>query len=105
MVQGEPMLWLEQGDGSAARVTGGELAARLQELQQRPRLIVLASCQSAGSGDGGEALSVDGRPLAALGPRLAEAGVPAVLAMQGQISMEIVAAFMPSFFAELQRDG
>ena len=40
-----------------------------------------------------------------MGPRLAEAGVPAVLAMQGDISMETVSRFMPTFFHELQRDG
>jgi hypothetical protein len=58
---------------------------------------VLASCQSAGSGTGDA--------LAALGPQLAEAGIPAVLAMQGNISMETVANFMPVFFEQLQRDG
>ncbi len=58
---------------------------------------MLASCQSAGDNIG-EALS-------ALGPRLAEAGIPAILAMQGKISMDTVAEFMPVFFEELQRDG
>ena len=43
--------------------------------------------------------------LAALGPRLAEAGVPAVLAMQGNISVATISRFMPVFFRELQRDG
>jgi hypothetical protein len=33
------------------------------------------------------------------------AGVPAVLAMQGNISVETARAFMPRFFAELMRDG
>lgn len=42
---------------------------------------------------------------AALAPRLAAAGVPAVLAMQGRISMDTVAAAMPRFFSELIRDG
>ena len=65
--------------------------------------MVLASCQSAGLG--GDARSNDAGVLAALGPRLAEAGVPAVLAMQGDISMETVSRFMPTFFHELQRDG
>ncbi|NNJ12815.1 CHAT domain-containing protein [Chloroflexales bacterium ZM16-3] len=59
---------------------------------------MLASCQSAGTG-------VDQDVLLAIGPRLAEAGIPAVLAMQGKISMETNAAFMPVFFRELSRDG
>ena len=102
MVNGEPWLWMEDDDGNIARVAGRELASRLNELQQRPRLVVLASCQSAGAGEGSAAN--DG-VLAALGPRLAEAGIPAVLAMQGSVSMETVSKFMPVFFHELLRDG
>lgn len=103
LVKGEPHLWLEDDLGNIARATGSELVTRLIELQERPRLVVLASCQSAGSGD--EARTDDEGALAALGPRLAEAGIPAVLAMQGNITMQTVSQFMPSFFEELQRDG
>src|SRR3712207_7381915 len=45
------------------------------------------------------------RSLGALGPRLGEAGIPAVLAMHGDVTMETAEAFMPVFFRELQRDG
>jgi hypothetical protein len=96
-------LWLEDEEGKAHVVSGRELATRLNELQHRPRLVVLASCQSAGSGD--QPRSDDGGALAALGPRLAEAGVPAVLAMQGNITMQTVENFMPVFFGELGADG
>lgn len=97
IVKEEPWLWLEDDQGAVERVSGVELVRRLNELTERPRLIVLASCESAGDGSG--------EALAALGPRLAEAGIPAVLAMQGKISMETVALFMPVFFEELSRDG
>ena len=103
LVRGEPRIWLEDDAGAAAVVSGTELVQRLQELAERPRLIVLASCQSAGAGE--DAPGADGTALAALGPRLAEAGIPAVLAMQGQVTMRTVAQFMPVFFRELQRDG
>jgi hypothetical protein len=43
--------------------------------------------------------------LAGLGPKLAEAGVPAVLAMQGKVALETLGEFMGVFFEELQRDG
>ena len=99
----EPYLILENEDGTAARIRGGTLVDRIRDLIKVPRLVVLASCQSAGLG--GDARSNDAGVLAALGPRLAEAGVPAVLAMQGDISMETVSRFMPTFFHELQRDG
>ena len=101
LIKGESQLWLEDDAGNVARTPGSELVTRLKELQQLPRLVVLASCQSAGSGD--EAHTGDEGALAALGPRLAEAGIPAVLAMQGNVSMQTAAQFMPIFFAELSR--
>jgi hypothetical protein len=97
LVNDEPWLWFEGPDGNVIRISGSELVIGLKELVERPRLVVLASCQSAGDGLG--------ETLAALGPRLAEAGIPAVIAMQGKISMETVAEFMPVFFRELSRDG
>jgi hypothetical protein len=97
MIQGQPWLWLEDAQGQVARTAGADLVLRIEEQDQRPRLIVLASCESAGEGRSDA--------LAALGPRLAESGVPAVIAMQGKISMETVAAFTPTLFAELRKDG
>lgn len=90
-------LWLEDNEGKTSYTSGADLAIRLKELQQCPRLAVLASCESAGKDEG--------NALAAFGPRLAEAGIPAVLAMQGKISMHTIAEFMPVFFTELQKDG
>ena len=97
VVKGEPYLWLEDEAGKVARISGADLVARIKELEQRPRLIILASCESAGDGTG--------NALSALGPRLAEAGIPAVLAMQGKVSIDMLAEFMPLFFQELQKDG
>jgi hypothetical protein len=103
LIKGEPRLWLENATGAAHVITATELVTRLRELEQRPRLVVLASCQSAGTGD--QPASQDAGALAPLGPQLAEAGIPAVLAMQGNITMETVSRFMPVFFKELLRDG
>jgi hypothetical protein len=93
----EPWLWLEDDAGRVARLSGSELILSLAGLEHLPRLIVLASCESAAPGQAGA--------LSALGPRLSEIGTPAVLAMQGSISMETVTHFMPVFFAELNKDG
>ena len=103
LVGGEPHLWLEDEAGNAEVVSGSALVTRLKEMRQQPRLVVLASCQSAGTGAG--VRSTDGGALAALGPRLAEAGIPAVLAMQGNVTMQTLSEFMPVFFRELQQDG
>ena len=63
------------------------------ELHQCPRLVVLASCQSAGSG-------VEARPVMKArwqrsGRDWPEAGIPAVVAMQGNVSMARSMPFMP----------
>lgn len=99
---GRPLLWLEDEQGKSARVAGPDFARAFDEMPVRPRLAVLASCQSAGNAG---ARSRDGGALAAIGPRLAHAGVPVVLAMQGNITVETARAFMPKFFAEVMRDG
>lgn len=102
-IQGQPRLWLEDEIGNVAVTSGNELATRLRELQQQPRLIVLASCQSAGQGE--DLHTQDEGVLAALGPRLAETGILAVVAMQGNVTMKTVSLFMPVFFKELLKDG
>jgi hypothetical protein len=97
LTRDEPKLWLEDDDGKAAVTSGSELATWLRELSQRPLLVVLASCQSAAHPTYGQALS-------ALGPRLAEAGIPAVIAMQSNVSLETIAEFMP-VFCRAAKDG
>jgi hypothetical protein len=100
LVDGQSRLWLENETGHAAVTSGTAFVDRIRELSQRPRLAILASCQSAGTGRVRQESSLLG-----LGPRLADAGVPAVLAMQGNLSMETEARFMPVLFRELLRDG
>ena len=94
---GAPHLLLEGEGGDGEIVAGEELVERLVASGQLPRLIVLASCKSAGG---------QGTPgLVALAPRLAQAGVPHVLAMQGEVSIESMRKFMPRFFKELASHG
>jgi hypothetical protein len=95
--QAEPLVLLEDETGEAQFVSGTDLVARMADLPEHPRLVVLLSCQSAVAGKGGV--------LSALGPRMAEAGIPAVLAMQGDVSMATAARLMPVFFHELRQDG
>jgi hypothetical protein len=101
----EPFLFLQDETGRVARVPGRDLALRIGELAQPPRLAVLASCESAGTENapsaGDEYMAAQG----ALAPRLAEAGIPAILAMQGKITMDTVKQAMPVFFREMLRDG
>jgi hypothetical protein len=98
VAQGRPYLWLERPDGSSDRVAGDALVAQIASLRQRPLLVVLASCRSAGSSHHAQA-------LAAIGPQLARAGIAAVVAMQGDVPMATVERLFPIFFRELRRDG
>jgi len=94
---GAPHLLLEGDGGEGEIVAGEELVDRLVASGQLPRLVVLASCKSAGGA---------GTPgLVALAPRLSQAGVPHVLAMQGDVSIESMQKFMPRFFKELASHG
>lgn len=97
----ESVIFLQDDTGKLHDVAASALVTRLNELQDPPRLVVLAACQSANMA----AATDNDRALASLGPRLASAGVPAVIAMQGNITMQTVAQFMPVFFRELSRDG
>ena len=97
LVAGEPYLWLDQaGEGPYRPVSGAAFVEALAQLGRMPLLVVLAACQ--GGGDSYAALR-------AVGPRLAQAGVGAVLAMRARIPQATVAALLPSLFAELRRDG
>jgi hypothetical protein len=111
-----PVVLLQDNAGQAAWIPGDDLAQRIAELRERPRLVVLASCDSAAvldvtpdrdpeHGNSPNDLAHASSPQTALAPRLAAAGVPAILAMQGQIDMDTVAKALPRFFRELLKDG
>ena len=93
----EPRLLLENDDGVGEIVKGELLVEKLAGLSALPRLIVLASCQSAGG--------QDGVAFGALGPRLVQNGVASVIAMQGDITVESVDKFTSRLFKELSKDG
>ena len=96
--KGAPKLLLENPDGTGHVVDGQHLADQLKP-DNTPSLVVLCSCQSAGATQRGSDV------MTSLGPLLANAGVPAVLAMQGNISMDTMNLFMPRFFEELADHG
>lgn len=95
--RGQAWLWLEDEERQPRRVAVDDLAREFGLLEAPPVLTFLASCESAGKGSGDV--------LQALGPRLCEAGAPAVIAMQGQISMVSMQRGMPVFFEKLIQDG
>jgi hypothetical protein len=107
-----PKLWLEHDDGTADKVSAlrddndpekrAGLVTHISQGTQLPRLIILASCQSAGEAE--DWVSSDGGARTALGPLLAKEGVPAVIAMQGNVKTQTVAEFVPAFFEALLQE-
>ena len=97
------MLYLETPDRAVDVVDGRRLVEGLSDLERRPMVVMLCSCQSASAGT--EMWSADDGELSALGPRLAAAGVGAVVAMQGNISMTTAQSFAPAFFTALAQHG
>jgi hypothetical protein len=95
-----PVVYLEDADGQATAVQGGDLVEAIAELEVRPTLVVLSACQSAGD----NATSAHASAMA-LAPRLAAAGIPAVLGMQGNVAVDTVADFMSAFFQCLRDTG
>lgn len=91
-------LYLVTTDGDAAPITGADLADAIQALDpaHRPLLAVLLACESASQQDA---------PLAAVGPLLASAGIPAVIAMQAPIAIDAAGQFTARLLRELVRDG
>jgi hypothetical protein len=67
-------------------------------MMRRPLLVVLAVCASAGDAQGEGA-------LISLGALLARAGVPAVIAMQGNAPLALVEQLMPALFKRLVAHG
>lgn len=86
-------LHLEDETGKSHHVTTDEFVAALDELERLPRLVILVACQSAGS---------DGAIVRALGPRLVAIGIPAVIAMQGNISIQTAEIFIRTLLYELE---
>jgi tetratricopeptide (TPR) repeat protein len=94
---GETWLYLESTDGKTAPVRGSAVAARIAEQAVRPQLVILGSCESMGDGHG--------EALLTLGPLLARAGVSAVLAMQGRVTLHTLRTFLPACLRVLIEDG
>jgi WD40 repeat protein len=86
--EGEPHLLLEDEAGKPSVVSGAQLVEAWSRLASVPRLVVLVAPNGA-----------------VLGPRLLEAGLPAVLAIQGDMPLQPQQEFMSVFFDELLRGG
>ena len=96
---GVASLFLEEEDGSWAPVKDDELISHLAIADPLPHLVFLAACQSAYRETTGE------HPFVGLGPKLVHAGVPAVVAMQDVVSMDLARQVTGNFYRRLINHG
>jgi HEAT repeat protein len=97
--EGVAYLHLEQADGTWEPVADDEVVSGLVRMERLPRLMFLAACESAQRVGGAE------NPFVGLGPKLVKAGVPAVVAMQDVVSMEIARRLTGHFYRQLLEHG
>ena len=90
-------VYLADAAGAAKRVSEDEIAAALSRLETPLRLIFLASCQTA------ERDPDD--TFGGLAPSLVAAGIPAVVAMQGQVPVDTARELAATFYRRLLVHG
>lgn len=98
-VEGQAALLLEKADGDRQLVKDEDIMAMFAALGTLPHLTFLVACESA-SRDAAAA-----SPFVGLGPKLVQAGVPAVVAMQEQVPIDLARAFAGEFYARLAEHG
>jgi hypothetical protein len=86
-------VYLQTEAGTTQRVVDEDLVAMLSRLQNRPALIVLAACQSAARSTRYEFIG--------LGPKLVQAGMPAVIAMQDFVTVSTAREFSATLYHQL----
>jgi|GEM_PF-1860708 len=90
-------LYLEDDDGLTALVEDGALATLLARQGARPRLVMLAACQSA--------TRATADAFVGMAPQLIAAGIPAVVAMQTSVSLVSARELSATFYRRLVEHG
>lgn len=114
--EGEAALYLEDEQGNLAIGRDSVLVPRLAAGGNLPHLVFLAACESATPGPppvssvkmdeaSGQTVVETPQPFIGLGPRLVEAGVPAVVAMQDKVSMDLARRLTADFYRALLDHG
>jgi hypothetical protein len=109
VIEGQAYLLLEEPAAEgirAKRVSEREIVDRLRMMRRPPALIALFACESAGqAAASGTITSTTAAAFTGLGPRLVQAGCPAVVCMQGRVEADVARRFAESFYAELLSSG
>jgi hypothetical protein len=97
--EGTATLYLEKEDGTWDPANDDDLVDRLAATDPLPHLVFLAACESARREAGAE------HPFVGLGPKLVQAGVPAVVAMQDLVPMALAQQLTGDFYRYLLERG
>jgi len=101
---GVPYLYFEDSRHEARPVDASVLADKIAEMKTPPpRLVVLASCESAGNAV--SAARDDGGFFLSAAAKLIKAGAAAVVGMQGRVVQDASRTFVRAFFRELLAHG
>ena len=94
-------LVMEDSDGNAEKVEDASIVHNLIQRgdNQLPRLIFLSSCDTSRYDERHP------RAFNSLGPRLVEAGFPAVVAMQDKVPVEVAGELTRNFYGNLLEEG
>jgi tetratricopeptide (TPR) repeat protein len=94
---GRAALFLASDTNQVERVEAADLASLMERRGGALRLATLACCETA--------TGADRETLSGIAPSLVAAGVPVVVAFQGQIKLEEARAFTEAFYPELFASG
>jgi WD40 repeat protein len=97
--EGTAALYLEKADGAWQAVRDEEIVSMFTALGTLPHLVFLVACESATREAEAET------PFVGLGPKLVRAGVPAVVAMQAQVPVELARLLSGEFYSQLAQHG
>ncbi|MGQ0600513.1 MAG: nSTAND1 domain-containing NTPase [Anaerolineales bacterium] len=97
--EGTAALYLEKADGVWQAVRDEEIVSMFTALGTLPHLVFLVACESATREEQAET------PFVGLGPKLVQAGVPAVVAMQAQVPVELARLLAGEFYTRLAEHG
>jgi WD40 repeat protein len=95
----EAVLHLERDDGTWQPVPDRLIATRMKAAHLAPHLVTLVACESAKVSEQGK------DPLTGLAPKLAAAGVPAVIAMQDVARIDPTRRLIADFYRRLLQHG
>lgn len=97
--EGVAALYLEREDGRWEVVKDDDLVTALAAAAPLPHLVFLSACESA------KRDAQAAHPFVGLAPKLVNAGVPAVVAMQEQVPMDLARQLSGDFYRGLAEHG